>query len=361
MCLWCLNTAGRAAALSGPWLAPSDNPAILGSPTPSPWHLHGPHGWWLIGQILRFCILFWDLASAWLLCSRTAGLGAGGGPVPLPSFPEGTGGHSSQRPLGVKREEQDWTLVLLILSHTLSDGQQPCIAACLLDFCQQHPLAQGSLLLHHRERPQLPPSEPSKLWLFSSRFPLVGVASSWAVMLRTSWDNVLSVAASHNCFPTASALLTTAGTPEHTCLFLWSSQMFTRLRSAPVLQACEQLFIPGLSPGDVAWWAAVLWAFACVVPVDWLLPWDFNDQQLRTSTLTGCLPLLRNALTRWISLGRTGHLITFMGLFAFLRPFWKITYFFIGLYLHTLWCCYCLVDDFAIVFPNLSRYIHWSW
>lgn len=139
-------------------------------------------------QILRFCILFWDLpARGCCVPGRQGWEQVEGRSLCSSSFPEGTGGHH-HRGHSVKREEQDWTLVLLILSHTLRLGWSTLHRGfCLLDFCQQHPLAQGSLLSTtasvHRE-PH--PSEPSSCGSLALGFLSSGGGSSWAVMLRTS-------------------------------------------------------------------------------------------------------------------------------------------------------------------------------
>ena len=62
---------------------------------------------------------------------------------------------------------------------------------------------------------------------------------------------------------------------------------------------------------------------------------------------------LRNALTRWISLGRTDIFITFMGLFVFsLCPSVSHSIFHRAILTYFVPCCYCELDDFAIVFPN---------
>lgn len=88
-------------------------------------------------QILRVCILFWDLPARGCRVPGRQGWEQVEGQSLCPSsFPEGTGGHHHGGHL-VKCEEQDWTLVLPIFSHTLHLGWSTLHHGfSLLDFCQ---------------------------------------------------------------------------------------------------------------------------------------------------------------------------------------------------------------------------------
>lgn len=260
MCLWCLNTAGRAAALVS--VRPLTCPLLTTQPSSAPlppapgtcMDLVG--GGWSADPEVLYSLL--GLASAWLLCSRTAGLGAGGGQsLCSSSFPEGTGGHH-HRGHSVKAWGARLDSGSLILSHTLRLGWSTLHRGfCLLDFCQQHPLAQGSLLSTTRASTGSPPlqSLPS-CGSLALGFLSSGGGSSWAVMLRTSWGQCAPAqkSNSHNCFPLASALLITAGTPEHLPLPLGPGQMLHRdcaAFSSPVSVIVYPRF---RAQGDVAWW-----------------------------------------------------------------------------------------------------------
>lgn len=189
---------------AAPDLPPLTTQPSSAPPTPSPWHLHGPRGWWLIsrswgsvfssGTCQPVVVVFPD--------GRAGSRWRAGPSAPLPSLKAQAVTITEATQSNVRSKT---TLVLLILSHTLRLGWSTLHRGfSLLDFCQQHPLARGSLLSTtssvHRE-PH--PPEPSGCGSLALGFLSSGGGSSWAVMLRTSWGQCAQRSqASPQLFPT---------------------------------------------------------------------------------------------------------------------------------------------------------------
>ena len=117
------------------------------------------------------------------------------------------------------------------------ESVRPASGDALHRFLPAASSSSGLSSLHHCKRPQgAPPQEASGCGSLAHGFLSSGGGSTWAVMLRTSEDNVFSaVKPPHNCFPLASALLISAGAPEHLPLPLGPGQMLHEpaLRSRP--------------------------------------------------------------------------------------------------------------------------------